>query len=54
MDRQVKIEVNKVGMERFLFNLSREQPAIYGLLALLIAAISGWGAAAGFQLLRNS
>jgi len=47
------IEVNKVGLERFLFNLSREQPAIYGVLALLIAVISGWGAAALFQLLRD-
>ncbi|NIZ12869.1 TIGR02186 family protein [Phaeobacter sp. HF9A] len=47
------IAVNKVGMERFLFNLSREQPALYGVLALLIAAIAGWGAAAGFQLLRD-
>ena len=47
------IEVNKVGLERFLFNLSREQPPLYGLLALIIAVLSGWGAAAIFQLLRN-
>jgi uncharacterized protein (TIGR02186 family) len=47
------IEVNKVGLERFLFNLAREQPAIYGVLALVIAMLSGWGAAALFQMLRD-
>ncbi|WP_420005198.1 TIGR02186 family protein [Arenibacterium sp. LLYu02] len=47
------IEVNKVGMERFLFNLSREHPPLYGLLALVIAMLSGWGAAALFQMLRD-
>ena len=52
-DYETMIEVNKVGMERFLFNLSREQPALYGLLALVIAMISGWGAAVLFQMLRD-
>lgn len=47
------IEVNKVGMERFLFNLSREHPPLYGLLALVIAMLSGWGAAALFQMIRD-
>ncbi|KUP94391.1 TIGR02186 family protein [Tritonibacter horizontis] len=48
------IQVNKVGLERFLYNLSQDQPPLYGLLALVIAALSGWGAAALFQMLRNS
>ncbi|MQY42313.1 hypothetical protein GG681_06640 [Epibacterium sp. SM1969] len=48
-----EIEVRKVGLERFLFNLSREQPWAYGVLALVIAALAGWGASAIFSLLRN-
>ncbi|WP_284162634.1 TIGR02186 family protein [Frigidibacter sp. SD6-1] len=47
------IFVRKVGLERWLFNLSRQQPAAYGLLALVIAALAGWGASAGFRLLRR-
>lgn len=47
------IDVGKVGLERWLFNLSREQPLIYGLLSLAIAIIAGWGASAGFRLLRS-
>jgi uncharacterized protein (TIGR02186 family) len=47
------IFVRKVGLERWLFNLSRQQPAAYGLLALVIAAVAGWGASAGFRMLRR-
>ncbi|MFD1509546.1 TIGR02186 family protein [Lacimonas salitolerans] len=47
------IHVNKVGLERFLFNLSREQPLVYGLLSLAIAIIAGWLASAAFTLLRQ-
>ena len=47
------IDVRKVGLERFLFNLSREQPLIYGLLSLAIAIIAGWGASAFFRYLRG-
>ena len=50
---ETTIAVSKVGLERFLFNLSREMPVVYGLLALVIAAISGWGASAIFQALRQ-
>ena len=48
------IEVDKVGLERFLYTLSREQPLIYGLLSLAIAILAGWGASAAFRLLRQS
>ena len=48
------ITVNKVGLERFLYTLSREQPLIYGLLSLAIAILAGWGASAAFTLLRQS
>lgn len=48
------IDVRKVGMERWLFALSREQPMFYGILSLAIAIFAGWGASAVFRLLRNS
>lgn len=47
------INVNKVGLERFLFNLSREQPLVYGLMSLAIAIIAGWGASAFFRYVRG-
>lgn len=50
---QATIDVHKVGLERFLFNLSRQRPAIYGLLSLAIAIAAGWGASAAFRLLRE-
>ncbi len=37
------IEVQKVGLERWVFNLAHEQPLIYGLLSLFIAIAAGWG-----------
>lgn len=50
---ETSIDVRKVGMERWLFGLSREQPVIYGLMSLAIAIFAGWGASAAFSLLRN-
>lgn len=47
------IDVRKVGLERWLFKLSREQSLIYGLLSLAIAIAAGWGASAVFGLLRR-
>lgn len=47
------IAVQKVGLEQFLFRLSREQPLIYGLMSLAIAIVAGWGASAVFRLVRN-
>ena len=51
---ETAIEVDKVGLERFLYTLSREQPLVYGLMSLAIAIFAGWGASAGFTLLRQS
>lgn len=51
---ETAIDVRKVGLERFLFNLSREQPLIYGLMSLAIAIIAGWGASAVFQIFRRT
>lgn len=53
-DFETTIAVQKVGLERFLFNLSRQQPIIYGLMSLAIAIAAGWGASAAFRILRNS
>ncbi len=50
---ETEIAVQKVGLERFLFRLSRDKPLIYGLMSLAIAIAAGWGASAAFRLLRN-
>ncbi len=50
---ETSIYVRKVGMERWLFTLSREQSFVYGLLSLAIAVAAGWGASAIFGLLRR-
>lgn len=51
---QTTIDVRKVGLERWLFTLSRNQPLLYGLMSLAIAIAAGWGASAAFRLLRQS
>jgi len=50
---QTSIDVRKVGLERWLFNLSRQQPLVYGLMSLAIAIAAGWGASAAFRMLRQ-
>jgi uncharacterized protein (TIGR02186 family) len=47
-----EIDVRKAGLERWLTNLSQREPLAYGLLSLLIAVAAGWGASAGFRLIR--
>ncbi|WP_082899410.1 TIGR02186 family protein [Sulfitobacter sp. EhC04] len=47
------IDVRKVGLERWLFNLSRENALLYGLMSLAIAIGAGWGASAVFNMLRR-
>lgn len=47
------IDVRKVGLERWLYSLSREQPMLYGLMSLAIAIAAGWLASAAFQALRR-
>lgn len=46
------IPVEKAGLERWIFNLSREQPLLYGILSLVLAVAAGWGANAAFRLFR--
>lgn len=47
------IDVRKVGLERWLFMLSRDNPYIYGVLALAIAMLAGWLASALFRAIRT-
>ncbi|RKF14093.1 hypothetical protein D6850_13060 [Roseovarius spongiae] len=46
------IDVGKVGMERWLFDLSRVDPILYGFMSLAIAIAAGWGASVAFRALR--
>lgn len=46
------INVQKVGMERWLFELSRGQPLLYGLMSIAIAIAAGWAASAVFRIFR--
>ena len=47
------IPVQKVGLERWLYNLAHDQAFLYGLMSLAIAIGAGWGASAAFSLLRR-
>ncbi len=47
------INVAKTGIERWLYNLSRQQPLAYGLLSVALALFAGWLAAAAFALVRR-
>lgn len=51
---ETNIDVRKVGLERFLYAMSREKPFLYGLMSLAIAIAAGWGASAAFRFLRNN
>lgn len=50
---RTEIFVQKVGLERWIYNLAHERPLIYGLLSLAIAIAAGWGASAIFRYLRG-
>jgi uncharacterized protein (TIGR02186 family) len=50
---QTSILVTKVGLERFLFVLAHQQPWVYGVLSIVIAALAGWGASAAFRFRRS-
>ncbi|SDE34575.1 TIGR02186 family protein [Limimaricola pyoseonensis] len=47
------IGVQKVGIERWLYNLAQERAALYGLLSLLLAMAAGWAASAAFSGMRR-
>lgn len=50
---ETAIEVRKVGLEKFIYNLAHERPLIYGLLSLAIAIAAGWLASAFFRYIRG-
>lgn len=50
---QAPIDVRKVGLERWLYRLAFDQPLLYGLMSLAVAALAGWGASAAFRRLRQ-
>lgn len=47
------ILVEKTGIERWLYNLSRQQPLVYGLMSVGLALLAGWLANAAFRLARR-
>jgi uncharacterized protein (TIGR02186 family) len=49
---ETSIVVRKVGLERWLFTMSRENSLLYGLMSLAIAIAAGWGASAIFRVFR--
>ena len=46
------IDVRKVGLERWIYDLAHDQPLAYGILSLVIAISAGWLASAFFRYLR--
>lgn len=50
---ETAIDVRKVGLERWIYNLAHQQPLIYGFLSLFIAIAAGWGASAFFRYVRG-
>jgi len=47
------INVRKVGLERWIYNLAHEQPLIYALMSIFIAIAAGWGASAFFRYVKG-
>ena len=47
------IRVEKTGIERWLYNLSRNRPLLYGLISVAVALAAGWLAAEAFRLARR-
>ncbi|MEL7464252.1 MAG: TIGR02186 family protein [Pseudomonadota bacterium] len=52
-DFATKIEVRKVGLERWLYNLAHEHSLLYGLFSIFVALLAGWGASEVFRQLRR-
>ena len=47
------IIVEKTGIERWIYNLSRDRPLLYGLASVAAALAAGWLAAEAFHLARR-
>lgn len=46
-----QIDVRKVGLERWLYNMAQDQPVLYGLMAIAVALAAGWLASTAFRLM---
>ncbi len=46
---ETKLDIQKVGIERWLYNLAHDNAVYYGLMSLLIAIVAGWLASAVFS-----
>lgn len=47
------IRVEKTGLERWLYNMARNRPFLYGLMSVALALAAGWIAAEGFRLAKR-
>ncbi len=50
--QESRITVEKAGLERFLYRMAMDQPLLYGVIALLLAALAGLAASELFRRLR--
>lgn len=53
-EQVAEINVQKAGLERWLYNLAHQQALIYGLMSLAIAIAAGWAASTFFRVFFNS
>jgi len=49
LQKTTTLQVHKVGIEAEIYNFAHEHALIFGLLAILIAVVSGWSANAVFK-----
>ncbi len=49
---ETRLDVQKVGIGRWLYNLAHEHAVYYGLMSLFIAIFAGWSASAVFRYLK--
>ena len=47
--RRVALRVEKAGIERLIYEMAHNSPLAYGLVAVILAVVSGWGAAEIFR-----
>jgi uncharacterized protein (TIGR02186 family) len=49
---QTQIEVRKAALESWIYRLAYDHPLVYGLFALFLAGVFGWGASLAFRFVR--
>lgn len=42
MEKVIPLRVVKTGLEQFIFNLAHVYPLVYGIIAVLLATLTGW------------